>query len=51
MRQQKRSALFPIPRLVSRPQDLDTEVFCVFTQIRFSCYMLFIDQRCTQPGL
>ncbi|GEM_PF-2702020 len=51
MRQQKRSALFPILRLVFRPQDLDAEVFCVFTQIQFSCYLLFIDQRCTQPGL
>ncbi len=27
MRQQKRSALFPIPRLVFRSQELDTEVF------------------------
>ena len=47
MRQQKRSALFPIPRLVFRSQELDTKVFCVFTQIRFSCCALSIDQRCT----
>ena len=51
MRQQKRSALFSIPRLVFRPQELDTGIFCVFTQIRFSCYALSIDQRCTQPVL
>ena len=47
MRQQKRSALFSIPRLVSRPQELETEVFRIFTQIRVSCYALSIDQRCT----